>query len=120
MTGALIAVLRIVHYAALAFGALGWLIPVNSVHIVYLIFMPLLCIQWQLNKDSCLLDNAESWLRHGRFRAGEANPNEGSFLANLVHRAFGIRVVEPMASHLIYIAMGIFFVFGAIHLAGRW
>lgn len=120
MTDAIIAILRVIHYAALAFGALGWLVPVNGVLIAYLIFMPLLCIHWQINKDSCLLDNAESWLRHGQFRAGEVNPNEGSFLANLIHQVFGIRVVEPLASRLIYIVMGIFFVFGAIHLARRW
>ncbi len=120
MTTAIITVLRIVHYAALAFGALGWLIPVKGVLIAYLAFMVLLVVQWRLNKDSCLLDNAESWLKHGRFRAGEANPNEGSFLANVVHRVFGIRVHEPLASQLIYIVMAIFFVFGAIHLSWRW
>jgi len=120
VTAAIIAALRIVHYAALAFGALGWLIPVKGVLIGYLVFMIALVIQWRLNRDSCLLDNAESWLRHGRFRAGEANPNEGSFLANLVHAVFGIRVHEPLASQLIYIVMAIFFVFGAIHLAWRW
>ena len=117
---ALIPVLRAIHYAALAFGAAGWAIPVKGVLIVYLIFLPALAIQWRLNQDSCLLDNLESWLRHGRFRAGPANPNEGAFLANLVHRVFAIRVHEPLASQLIYIAMGVFFLLGAVHLAWRW
>ncbi len=115
-----VAILRVIHYAALAFGAVGWMIPSKPVLIVYLVFLMLLVLQWRLNKDSCLLDNAESWLRHGRFRAGAANPNEGSFLANVVHQVFGIRVHEPLASRLIYIVMGVFFVFGAIHLAWRW
>ena len=117
---AIIVVLRVVHYAALAFGALGWLIPVKGVLIAYLAFMALLVVQWRLNRDSCLLDNAESWLRHGRFRAGRDNPNEGAFLANLVHRVCGIMVHEPLASRLIYIVMAVFFVFGALHLAWRW
>ncbi len=117
---ALIPVLRAVHYAALAFGALGWAIPVKAVLIAYLVFLPALAVQWRLNRDSCLLDNLESWLKHGRFRAGAANPNEGAFLANLVHRLFGIRVLEPLASRLIYIAMAILFAFGAFHLAWRW
>ncbi len=116
----LIAGLRAVHYAALAFGAIGWLIPVKGVLIAYLVFLTLLVVQWRLNRDSCLLDNAESWLRHGQFRAGPANPNEGAFLANLVHRVFGIMVHEPLASRLIYIVMAVFFIFGAIHLAWRW
>lgn len=120
MKAAIIATLRLVHYAALAFGALGWLVPVKGVLITYLAFMVALVVQWWLNKDSCLLDNAESWLKHGRFRAGEANPNEGSFLANVVHQVFGIRVHEPLASRLIYIVMAIFFIFGALHLAWRW
>lgn len=120
MNAAIIAALRIVHYAALSFGALGWLIPVKGVLIAYLAFMVALVVQWRLNRDSCLLDNAESWLKHGQFRAGPANPNEGAFLANLVHRVFGIRVLEPLASQLIYIVMAIFFVFGAIHLVWRW
>lgn len=105
---------------ALAFGALGWAIPVKAVLIAYLVFLPALAVQWRLNRDSCLLDNLESWLKHGRFRAGAANPNEGAFLANLVHRVFRIRVLEPLASRLIYIAMAILFAFGAFHLAWRW
>lgn len=116
----LIAVLRTLHYAALAYGMLGWLIPDRTALIVYLVFLPLIVLQWLLNKDSCLLDNLESWLRHGRFRARDANPDEGSFIANLIERALGIRMTPAGVSRLVYGLMGIFFALGAAHLVLRW
>ncbi len=117
---ALIAGLRIVHYAALAFGALGWLIPSTPVLIAYLVFLPAIALQWRLNQDSCLLDNVESWLRHGRFRAPGTNPDEGAFVANLIHRVFGVRLTRAGADRLIYGLMMAFFILGAAHLAWRW
>lgn len=118
MTAA-IGLLRGVHYAVLFFGLVGWLIPNQTVLAIYLATLAGLVLQWRINRDTCILDNLESWLRHGRFRAPETNPDEGAFLANFVHRVTGIRFTRRAADVLIYACMAVFFVAGAVHLAWR-
>ena len=114
-----IALLRTIHYGVLAFGVVGWLIPSSTVLAVYLAMMAGLVLQWRVNRDTCVLDNIESWLAHGRFRAPGVNPDEGAFLANFVHRITGIRFTRRSADMLIYAFMGVFFAAGAAHLAWR-
>ncbi|BCW87978.1 hypothetical protein sos41_11150 [Alphaproteobacteria bacterium SO-S41] len=114
-----ITVLRAVHYGVLFFGLVGWLIPNQTVLVIYLAALIALVLQWRINADTCILDNIESWLRHGRFRAPETNPNEGAFLANFIHRVTGIRLTRAGADILIYSLMALFFVLGAAHLAWR-
>lgn len=120
LLGLVVASLRLAHYAALGFGLIGWAIPVKGVLVAYLIFLPLVALQWRLNRDACVLDNVESWLRHGRFRAGDANPDEGSFIANLIARVLGLRLTPRAVSRLVYGLMAILFTLGAAHLAWRW
>jgi len=117
--GPVIALLRIVHYAALGFGLVGWAIPHRGVLIVYLVFLPLVVLQWLVNRDACLLDNVESWLRHGRFRSAGANPDEGAFIANLIARVTGYRMTPRGVSWLVYGLMVVLFLAGAGHLAAQ-
>ena len=50
---------------------------------------PLVVLQWQLNRDSCVLNNLECLIRTGRWRNPE-NPEEGAFLLELVRRVTGL------------------------------
>lgn len=112
--------LRGLHYAVLVFILVGWAIPNDTALIAHLILIPALAVQWRFNADSCILDNLESWLRHGRFRARDANPDEGAFLANLIYRILGIRMTTAASNAMIYGLMVLFWALSAAHLAWRW
>jgi hypothetical protein len=119
LLGVALVALRTLHYAALGFALVGWAIPDRNMLIGYLAFLPLVALQWRINRDTCVLDNVESWLRYGRYRAGGANPDEGSFIANLIERVFGYRLTPRGAAWLVYGLMVVLFAAGAGHLAAR-
>ena len=78
------------HVAFLIFIVLGWTIPARPVLIVYLVFLPLLVLHWKLNRDACILNNMESWLRYRSWRAPDRNPEEGAWLRTLIGNLTGI------------------------------
>lgn len=115
----LLSALRLLHYAALAYGMLGWLVPSTAALVVYLIYLPLIVLQWWLNHDTCVLDSLHSRLSTGAWRAPAANPDEGQFIRNLVARVFGADLGPSGASRLTYGLLGLFFLLGVLHLAWR-
>lgn len=117
MTGTIIAGLRALHYGVLAYGLIGWAIPIAEALIFYLIFLPLLVVQWWFNRDSCILDNVETWLTTGIWRAPQHNPGEGNFVRNLIERVFRVRLSDAANNGLVYGLMALFFAFAAAHLA---
>jgi hypothetical protein len=66
---------------------LGWLVPMALALAFYMVVLPIIAVQWLLNKGSCVLNNFESWLRHGRWR-DERNREEGGWLSMLAHWLF--------------------------------
>jgi len=87
------------HFAVLIFIVGGWAVPYPPVLWVYLAFIPAVAIQWQFNKNSCVLNNAESWLRYGTWRA-EQNAEEGAWLMTLIRNVTGI-ALKPWQVDLI-------------------
>src|SRR5436190_4611933 len=67
------------HFAVMLYILGGWAIPFAPLLVFYLGFVPAMAIQWQFNKNSCVLNNIESWLRYGTWRA-EQNAEEGAWL----------------------------------------
>src|SRR5262249_10267709 len=65
----------VVHFAVLIFIVAGWAVPFAPALWLYLAFIPAVAIQWQFNRNSCVLNNAESWLRYGTWRS-ERNAEE--------------------------------------------
>ncbi|MCB0337815.1 MAG: DUF2784 family protein [Bdellovibrionales bacterium] len=59
----IIACLRLLHFLVLLFIVGGCLYPSVLVWQVHLIFVPLVIIQWFINKDRCVFTNLEIWLR---------------------------------------------------------
>ena len=53
-----------VHVVALLFIVLGWANPARGGLLAYLIFLPLMVLHWKLNRDTCILNSIENWLRH--------------------------------------------------------
>lgn len=75
------------HVAVGAYLCFGWLVPMAFALAFYMVVLPVVAVQWLLNKGSCVLNNFESWLRHGRWR-DPRNGEEASWLAMLAHWLF--------------------------------
>lgn len=77
------------HFAVMIFVVAGWAVPLAGVLLFYLVFVPAMAAHWFVNKNSCVLNNAESWLRYGTWRA-EQNAEEGAWLKTLIKSVTGI------------------------------
>ena len=78
----------IVHFLPLLYAVTGWLARGRTWLIVYLIFLPVMFLQWKLNRRTCVLNNVESLIRTGRWR-NPANREEGAWLRRLVNEQTG-------------------------------
>jgi hypothetical protein len=107
------------HVIVLLFIMGGWALPVRGGLIAYLVFLPLVMAHWLFNRGACALNNLENWLRHGRWRAPETNPEEGAWLRTLIANQTGIVLTRAAMNAVIYAAMVLFWVLGWAHL-GRW
>jgi hypothetical protein len=107
------------HVAILLLVILGWALPAPSWLGAYLIFLPLMVLHWNLNRGACVLNNLENWLRHRRWRAPEANREEGAWLRTLLADATGIALTRARMDTIIYGAMALFWLLGLAHLLER-
>ena len=76
------------HFAVMIYIVLGWLVPVSALLVFYLVFIPCVFLQWQFNKNSCMLNNIESYLRTGQWRDPN-NREEGAWLMTLINDITG-------------------------------
>jgi hypothetical protein len=104
------------HLAILGFITLGWTVPSRGVLIGYLVFVPATVLQWKLNAGACVLNNLESWLRYGRWRAPDRNPEEGAWLRTLIRSLTGITLTRALMDFIIYGAMALFWALAWRHL----
>ena len=90
------------HFAVMIYIVAGWLVPWRPALVFYLLFIPAIYMQWQVNKDACVLNNIEGWLRTGRWRNADANPEEGAWLLTLVTNVTGLEVTTFQINMLTY------------------
>ncbi|MEI9931667.1 MAG: hypothetical protein WDM89_14285 [Rhizomicrobium sp.] len=105
------------HFAVLIFIVAGWTIPVRAVLIAYLVFLPLVIVGWQFNKNSCILNNIESYLRYGTWRAAQ-NEEEGAWLMTLIRNVTGIQLKHWQVDCITYGFMTLLWFAGFSHL--KW
>ena len=98
----------LVHIIILVVIVLGWAWPEPHWLIAYLIFLPAMVLHWKLNRDACVLNNLENWLRHRRWRAPETNREEGAWLRTLLADATGITLTRARMDAVIYAAISLF------------
>ena len=103
------------HFAVMIFIVAGWAIPLHPVLFVYLGFLPLVALHWQINKNSCVLNNIESWLRYGTWRA-EQNAEEGAWLMTLIKNITGIHLKPWQVDLITYGIMSLLWIAGLSHL----
>ena len=105
------------HFAVLIFIVAGWAVPYSPVLWFYLVFIPAVAVQWQFNKNSCVLNNAESWLRYGTWRA-EQNAEEGAWLKTLIKSVTGIDLKAWQVDALTYGIMLVLWLLAFSHYRG--
>lgn len=106
---------HILHIAVMLYFVVGWLAPWRPALGFYLAFVPAVALQWQVNKNACILNNLESWLRSRRWR-DPANREEGAWLASLCEDWLGFRP-GPLAVDLFtYAVLAVFWAIALIHL----
>jgi hypothetical protein len=110
----------LVHIAILVLVVLGWAIPGRAWLIFYLIFLPAMILHWRLNRDACILNNLENWMRHHRWRAPENNREEGAWLRTLLSDATGIALSKGRMDAVIYGALALFWLLGLAHFSGKF
>ena len=105
------------HFAVMIFIVAGWAIPAPAALYVYLAFLPLVALGWQFNKNSCILNNIESYMRYGTWRA-EQNAEEGAWLMTLIKNATGIQLKPWQVDCITYGVMSLLWLAGFSHL--KW
>lgn len=105
------------HFAVMIFIVSGWAYPWHAALYVYLGFLPLVIVQWQVNKSSCVLNNIESWARTGRWRNPQ-NKEEGAWFLNMVKGATGITLQPWQANAINYGVIIVFWFLALWHLYG--
>lgn len=110
----------LVHILVLIVVALGWAWPEPAWLIFYMIFLPAMFLHWKLNRDACMLNNLENWLRHRRWRAPETNREEGAWLRTLLADVTGITWTRGRMDAVIYGTMSLFWLLALARLLGKF
>lgn len=97
----------------------GWLVPVAMALVIYLVLLPAVAIQWLVNQGSCVINNIETWFRHGRWRDAR-NTEEAGFLSMLAHWLFRWRPSRPLLDGLSYASVAMLWILAFAHLSVLW
>lgn len=106
----------VIHLAVLVTVLAGWAAPWRGALMAYLVFLPALYVQWQFNKDSCILNNIETWLRTGAWRNRAVNPEEGAWLLTLITDVTGWAVTERQINLLSYSVLALLWLVALLRL----
>lgn len=104
----------LLHCGVVIYVLLGWLFANREVLTFYLLFLPVLAVQWQINSNSCVLNNLESYLRTGRWR-DDANREEGAWLFTLAKNTLGLQIQQRVLDLFIYALMAILWALALAH-----
>jgi hypothetical protein len=104
----------LLHFAVMVFIVSGWAMPWRSALLFYLAFVPVVTLQWQFNRNSCVLNNLESLMRTGTWR-DPTNEEEGAWLRTLAKDVLGIRVRPAQMEAFIYMVMLVLWCLGLAH-----
>lgn len=107
------------HFAVMIYIVAGWAIPVRALLLFYLVFIPAVAVHWQVNKNSCVLNNAESFLRYGTWRSAQ-NAEEGAWLMTLIKTVTGIQLAVWQVDAITYGIMALLWLAGLSHLYRWW
>ena len=105
------------HFAVMLYIVAGWGVPYGAALVFYLLFLPAVAAHWQVNKNSCVLNNVESWLRNGQWR-DPSNREEGQWLLTLVRDVTGLEFTPAQMDAFTYCVLAVLWCVGLWHLLG--
>jgi hypothetical protein len=100
----LIKALRLIHHVVLVFVLFGWAVPSPMVRLVHIIFLPLMVLQWQLNKGACLLTNLENYLLGKKIERSE---QDSQFIRSAISKLSDWQPTKKQMGLIIYSAVSI-------------
>ncbi len=106
----------LVHLFICAYIIFGWVVPSTSALVFYLVFLPLVAMQWLVNSGSCIISNLETLARTRRWR----DPNsarEGRFISTAAFSLLGLNTSPSDVDSLSFCALFILWLLGFIHLS---
>lgn len=104
------------HLCVCAYILGGWLIPSASALVFYLVFLPMVAMQWLVNHGSCVLSKFETLLRARRWRDPEAE-REGRVISATARSIFGFEARTSTVDGLRFGAVFVLWILGFVHLA---
>ncbi|MBU6444225.1 MAG: hypothetical protein KGR48_09980 [Alphaproteobacteria bacterium] len=106
---------HLVHLAVMVYFVTGWLAPARAGLFIYMGFVPAVALQWQVNRNTCVLSNLEALLRTGRWR-NPANPEEGAWFATLCADTLGFRPSPLQVNVFLYSLLFVLWLMALIRL----
>lgn len=103
------------HFAVMIYIVAGWLAPLHGSLVFYMCFLPAVAVQWQFNKNSCVLNNIESLMRSGRWRDPN-NKEEGAWLQTLALNVTGVLFKPWQMDAFTYFVLAVLWTAGVSHL----
>ncbi len=108
------------HFVVMIYIVSGWALPWHAVLAFYLVFIPGVFLQWQFNRDTCILNNTENWLRTGKWRDKENNPEEGTWLLTLAKSVTGLALTSRQMNMLTYGVLALVWLLALAHLFDKF
>ena len=102
----------LLHIVILVYILVGWALPAGVG--LYLLFLPLMVLHWQLNRNSCALNNLESLIRTGHWR-DPRNGEEGAWLKTLIRTAIGVELNVRQTDLISYVLIAGLWALGLWH-----
>lgn len=106
----------LIHLCICAYIIFGWLVPSTSALVFYLVFLPLVAMQWLVNRGSCIIGNFETLLRERRWRDAKA-AREGRFISTAVFSLIGVKTSPANIDTLSFGALLVLWLLGFMHLS---
>jgi hypothetical protein len=96
----------VAHQAVIAYVCLGWTVQSRVGLFLYLLFLPLVAMQWLFNHGTSIITNLENWARTGHWHDPE-NPYEGHLFQTLLAKV-GVRASTAQIDVVVCTVMFIF------------
>ncbi len=104
------------HLCICAYIVWGWVVPSTSALVFYLVFLPLVAMQWLVNRGSCIISNFETLLRARRWRDPQ-RAREGRFISTAAFSLFGVKTSPANIDALSFGALFLLWLLGFRHLS---
>lgn len=81
------------HWLLVLYALIGWAWPPGETwRLVYAVYIPVIMLQWWLNKGVCIINNIENLVLYGTWRNPSENAADGAFVLSALQRLTGLKI----------------------------